>query len=280
MRKLSLVLAVVAGAALCAAAPAHSAPAVRKYVALGDSYAATADVTDVYGPVLCLRSRGSYPNRLVAALAPQTFVDNTCSGAVARELAAKQFDGLDAQTDLVTVTMGWNDLDLLGTLGPCLAVSLLETPFTPVGNPCERQFTGTGADTLAARVENEARPAVAGALRAIRDRAPNAVIVAVNYPSVLPATTAECGYATGVARADVPYVYRTLRHISVMLLEEAAKLGATTVDANAVTGHDGCQPAARRWVEPLISATTTIPLHPNPRGAQAVADLVRAALDE
>ncbi|MGV9414201.1 SGNH/GDSL hydrolase family protein [Nocardia sp. NPDC003693] len=278
MRKLSLVLAVVVGAALFAAAPARGTPPLGKYVALGDSYAATADVTDVYGPLLCLRSRQSYPNRLVAALGPAVFVDNTCSGAVARELTIKQFDGLTADTDLVTVTMGWNDLDLLGTLGPCLAVSLLETPITPVGNPCERQFTGAGVDTLAARVENEARPAIAGALAAVRERAPEAIIVAVNYPSVLPPATADCGYGTGVARGDVPYIYRTLRHISTVLLEEAAAIGALTVDANAVTGHDGCRPGPQRWVEPLISSTTTIPLHPNPRGAAAVADLVLAAL--
>lgn len=279
MRKIPLILAATICAALAMTTPAQAHPAVGKYVALGDSFAAEGDLTDLTGPLTCLRSRESYPSFIAAALAPTRFVDNTCSGATAGKLVGTQFDGLTADTDLVTLTIGVNDLDPVGTLGPCVMASLTETAFTPsAGNPCERQYTSAGVDTLALRIESELRPIISGVLNSIRERAPEATIVMLNYPALYPPTTAECGYWHGVARGDVPYIYRTIRHIALVLVEEAVKVGALGVDANAITGHDACQTTDKRWVEALVTTAPTLPFHPNPLGTRAMADLVLAAL--
>lgn len=275
--------------ALAVSAPAHAVPAVGKYVALGDSFASVADLTKLSGVPGCFRSVENYANRIAAALSPIEFVDNTCGGASTRDMTESQsvpfgvnppqFDGLSADTDLVTITIGANDLNLLTTLVPCLIPSLAETSFTPaIGNPCERQFTSTGVDTFAQRIENDMRPAVASVLRGIRERAPQAIVVVVNYLALWPPTSAECGYWHGVAKADIPYLFRTMRLLSTVLMEEAGRAGDIGVDANAVAGHDMCQTHDRRWVESIYLPQPSIPLHPNALGARAVGDMVLAAL--
>ncbi|MFI6871489.1 SGNH/GDSL hydrolase family protein [Nocardia sp. NPDC050406] len=280
----TLLAAAVVALAL-ASAPAHARPVIGQYVALGDSIAAGGDFTDITGPLGCLRSRQNYPSHIAAALGPTTFVDNTCTGASTAHLGTAQplgignnppqFDGLSTETDLVTVTIGLYDLDPLRTLGPCLAPSLLEMRLTPpIGNPCEQQFTSTGVDTLATRIDTEVRAAVAAALQGIRSRAPHATIIALGYPAWLPPTTEQCGYWHGMARADVPYLHRALRGLSTILVEEAARVDAIGINTYDIPGHDFCQTHDARWVESLTTTEPTLPFQTNKLGARGLADLV------
>ncbi|MFF2550192.1 SGNH/GDSL hydrolase family protein [Nocardia sp. NPDC058058] len=289
MRTLPLLAAALLGVSLALTAPAQAAPSIGRYVALGDSFASVGDLTALNGPPGCFRAADNYPNQVAAALAPAEFVDNTCGGATTRDMTEAQsafgdvnppqFDGLTAETDLVTLTIGANNLDLLRTLVPCLIPSLAETSFTPrIGNPCEQRFTATGVDTFAQRIDDEVRPAVAAVLRGIRDRAPRATIVAVNYLALVPPTSDECGYWHGVAKGDIPYLFRALRRLSTMLMDEAAHAGDIGVDANVIAGHDMCQTHDKRWVESIYLPQPATPWHPNSLGMRAVGALVVAAL--
>jgi lysophospholipase L1-like esterase len=113
--RLSGVLAALVLAGLTAA-PA-SADRFDSYVALGDSYAAgqgAGPYTDA-----CLRSGHSYPQLLDAARKISLTGNAACSGATTRNVRTNQIPSLSRKVDLVTVTVGGNDLDSIGALVIC-----------------------------------------------------------------------------------------------------------------------------------------------------------------
>ncbi|WP_040812764.1 SGNH/GDSL hydrolase family protein [Nocardia concava] len=283
MRKLPIMLAAVAGFVL-ATAPSHAAPGIGRYVALGDSYAAVGDLLDQYGTPGCFRSRKNVANYVAAELRPAEFVDMSCGDATTANMTAPQwvglavnpaqFDALTPDTDLVTISIGGNDLNLPTTFGPCGALAVTDLD----GNPCERYYTAGGVDRLADRMENEIRPRIAAVLGALRDRVPTARIVMVNYASPLPAS-GSCYPAAPFAKGDVRYLHAAIARFAAVQLEEARRIGAIGVDAFGVPGHDMCQPVGPRWIEPLVPAAATTPFHPNSTATAAIARLVTAALN-
>ncbi|WP_369633720.1 SGNH/GDSL hydrolase family protein [Nocardia sp. JMUB6875] len=283
MRRLPIMLAAVAGIVL-ATVPAHADPGIGRYVALGDSYAAVGDLLDQYGTPGCFRSRKNVANYVAAELRPAEFVDMTCGDATTANMTVAQsvtlavnppqFDAVTPDTDLITISIGGNDLNLPNTFGPCGALAVTDLD----GNPCERYYTAGGVDRLGDRLENEIRPRIAAVLRALRDRAPAARIVMVNYASPLP-ESGSCYPAASFVRGDVPYLHGVVARFAAVQLEEARWIGAIGVDVFGVPGHDMCQPVGPRWIEPLVPAAATTPFHPNSTATAAIARLVTAALN-
>ncbi|WP_157392557.1 GDSL-type esterase/lipase family protein [Nocardia terrae] len=144
--------------------------------------------------------------------------------------------------------------------------------------PLKRYYESGGVDRLADRLENEIRPHIAAVLRGIRDRAPRARIVVIDYASPLP-ESGSCYPAAPFARGDVPYVRSVIGRLAAVQLDEARRAGAIGVDVFGVPGHDMCQPVGPRWIEPLIPAAATTPFHPNVTATAAIARMVVAALD-
>ena len=119
-----LGMCVVALALGLAAQVVHCAPGPAQYVALGSSYAAGPGITPTVAasPEGCARSAENYAHVLARARG-FALVDVSCSGATTHDvLAAGQFDlpaQLDAvtpQTQLVTVTIGGNDVFYMANL--------------------------------------------------------------------------------------------------------------------------------------------------------------------
>src|SRR5689334_6315092 len=119
-RKRSLAVLASALLVVTGAATAHASPRFTHYVALGDSYAAIASLLTVHGTPGCFRSADNYPSNVARELGVATFTDVTCSSATTGHLTAPQatglgtnppqFDALTADTDLVSLTIGGNDL--------------------------------------------------------------------------------------------------------------------------------------------------------------------------
>ncbi|MDH3039159.1 GDSL-type esterase/lipase family protein [Streptomyces sp. TRM75561] len=114
---LGAAAAVTLAGALAAAAPATAAPRPAtplNYVALGDSYVSAPGVPDEIDAA-CARSSGNYPHLLAGKIKAQ-LTDVSCAGATTADLAAPQgtapaqFTALNRKTDLVTVTIGGNDI--------------------------------------------------------------------------------------------------------------------------------------------------------------------------
>src|SRR4051794_22125797 len=162
------------------------------YVALGSSFASGPGIE----PVLdagCGRSGSNYAH-LVADHLGFDLVDAACGGATAHNLPTApqvlltggtvppQLHSLGPDADLVTVTVGGNDVDYLLTLLRC------SYRVDPGGAPAGAgAFFGTPVDAAAVDSALAALPGkLAGLVAAVRGRAPRARLLLVDYLTVLP----------------------------------------------------------------------------------------------
>ncbi|MFI6865619.1 SGNH/GDSL hydrolase family protein [Nocardia sp. NPDC050406] len=156
----------------------------KKYVALGSSFAAGPGIAPrVPGsPRRAGRSRGNYPH-LVAAAAGLELTDVTCSGATCAHLLRESLFGLPPQlsavgadTDLVTVTIGGNDIGLT----PYLLARRAPAPVRLLPAVARAADAEAALGRLAG-VEDR----LVEVLEAAQARAPWARVLVVNYLSVL-----------------------------------------------------------------------------------------------
>lgn len=173
-----------------------------------------------------------------------------------------------------TLTIGGNDVGFSGILEECVTLSVT----SPFGDPCQKHYTAGGTDKLATAVAATG-PKVAAVLQAIRARAPQARILLVGYPDILPVTGRGCWPVVPIASGDVPYLRATEVSLDQTLAQVAEANGATFVDTYTPTiGHDVCQPRGTKWIEGLVPTSPAYPFHPNQLGQQAMASQVLAAL--
>jgi len=267
-----------------AASPAPSGPApYATYVALGDSYTAgpLIPTTDLAGG--CARSDHNYPSLLARRLHVRTFVDVSCSGATTRDLThpqhpfegstiPAQLDALTKDTDLVTIGIGGNDLNLFATLiGTCTRLGAQD----PTGSPCTDSLQATGPDLDTATVTIAEH--VSSALRLIQRKAPTAAVVLVGYLRLAP-DHGSCP-ALPLAAGDYPEGRRIARTLDQALSRAAALTSTTYVDAYARSrGHDIC--SSDPWVNGRETRQgVALAYHPLASGMRAVAGMVQHELD-
>ncbi|MER7080769.1 Lysophospholipase L1 [Saccharopolyspora kobensis] len=276
VRRLPQLAFALATAAALLAPAAHAADDFE-YVALGDSAAAGPLIPNQDPNLLCFRSEMNYP-QVAAALIGADLVDVTCSGAKIDDFSQRQYgilppqyDVLSRRTDLVTVTIGGNDVQLVQA-----AVSCLNLLPEPLGKSCADRFTAGGRDELGSRIDALA-PKVDEMLAQIRYRAPNAEVVLVGYGTYL--RPGGCYPLQPMWSRDADYVQSSVDKLSAMLRERAEAHGAGFVDLGPVSvGHDTCAAPKDKYFEGLVPTSEAAPLHPNARGmaafGQEVADAV------
>ena len=254
----------------------------RRYVAMGDSFSAgpLIPTTDLAGG--CLRSDHNYPSLVARRLGVRTFVDVTCSGAKTEDLSASQAGYGDARippqdaaltrrTDLVTLGIGGNDLDLFTTLiGTCTQLRAED----PTGSPCAQRLATQGPDLEAATGTISAH--VTAALREIRRRAPGATVVLVGYLRLTP----DHGTCPGLPLATGDYAQgrRIAESLDRALHQAARATGVRFVDMDAASrGHDIC--SGDPWVNGRVTKRgVALAYHPLLAGMRADAARVVAAL--
>ena len=259
-----------------AASTATSSP--MTYAALGDSYSAAPGNPTTSSAGGCLRSDHDYPHLVAEKLHIARLDDVTCSGAQTKDFTGRQqpYDGsapippqLDAvtpSTDLVTVSIGGNDLNLIGLLYSCgqLAQS------TPNGSPCRDKYA---ADIERAVPQVQQR--VVDAVGAVHRKAPHARILVVGYPQPFP-RRGTCA-ALPLAPGDYRFAASIMDRLNQMLSAAAAAADATYVDvAGPSRGHDIC--SASPWINGAQATDDAQPIHPFPREQSAVAALIERAL--
>jgi lysophospholipase L1-like esterase len=278
---------LAAGALLAILLPAASAAGASgpSYVALGDSYTSGPLIPHQTGnPAGCLRSTDNYPSLVAGALGAVSFTDASCAGATTADMTAQQAvagganppeaDALSAGTTLVTIGVGGNDVGFASIIITCSGLSYSR----PSGSPCENFYTAGGTDRLAEMI-SATGPKVAALLAAIHQRAPQARVLLVGYPDILPNAGLGCWPVVPIARGDVPYLRGVELRLNAMLAAEAVANNATYVDTYSDSiGHDFCQPTAVKWVEGLVPTSPAAPVHPNALGEQAMAQQVLAAV--
>ncbi|MFE9835269.1 SGNH/GDSL hydrolase family protein [Streptomyces sp. NPDC005551] len=256
---------LLSGTASAEAAGASAQGSVRHYVALGDSYAAGTGLPQQTNAE-CKRSAGSYPSWIAETYKPAVFKDVTCSGATTRSLwnkqgsAAPQVEALTKDTDLVTVTLGGNDLGFSDVLTTCVLAGLT----TKEGTPCRDRLAGSGKDLDADFARLSTR--VPDMLTDIKRRSPEARVVVVGYPNLFPADGSICGSSVPLAKGDITWLNQATNRLN-LLLETAAYLKqAEFVGTSSVfRGKDMCQSSAKQWINPLLPQTSGS-AHPNAVG--------------
>jgi lysophospholipase L1-like esterase len=270
------VLAAAMLALLAAAARADN------YVALGDSYAAGPLIPNPLLPLGCLKSSNNYAH-LAAPGIGLTLRDPTCSGATTEDMTnpqnvdpdgpnPPQFNSLDAETTVVSLTIGGNDIGFSDIALDCVTLN-------PFSTPCKNKYNSGGKDQIAERIAATA-PKVDAVLDGIAERSPSAEVFVVNYAAIFPETGFGCWPQMPIGFGDVPYLRAKQKELNAMLATQAASNGATVVDwYKASIGHDACKGSSTRWVEPVVPSNPAAPIHPNKAGMQGAANALVAAVN-
>lgn len=253
-------------------------------MALGDSYTAAPLVPETDTSNGCLRSTNNYPSLVAAAIAGTTLVDVSCSNADSASLVGvqqtgdepqpPQFDALTPATDLVTVGIGGNDFDVFGTLvGVCSQLRDSD----PTGAPCEAELSSGGSDRLT-RALPQIRSHVTAIVKGIRNRAPQARILVLGYPQILPAT-GTCPDLMPLATGDYAYARRIIVGLVDAIRQGTEAAHGEYVDLfPATAGHDIC--ADDPWINGQRTDTSrALAFHPFAAEQEKAAELVLATLD-
>lgn len=296
MRRLLGAIAACAGAALItvAGAPAIAAvPAGLNYVALGDSYSAGYGIapfsatspftatpsTDLNG---CYQADANYPH-LTAATFGFALDDETCSGAVTANITttpqltatgqtapAVQMAALSAATDIVTVSIGGNDLGFAKVAQNCIRIDVALPPvallnLTPQPASCEAYYTAasgswTGQVNITSLLDDTVIPALDATFDAIAAAAPNAKVFVVGYPQIAP-TTGSCFTSPLPPNTDtVPFAASDLAWLSTVeeSLDVAIQAAAAARGTNFtyVSNWAGSEAHQLCSTDPWISAIT------------------------
>ncbi|MFI6980506.1 SGNH/GDSL hydrolase family protein [Embleya sp. NPDC050154] len=276
----AIAASALALAGLVAATGPAGAADRQVYVALGDSMASGPLIPDITGPLACGRSTNNYAHVLAARLNVAELRDVTCSGADSNDMtspqhlslggidmgeAPPQFDALSADTTLVTLTIGGNDVGLVGVAQGCATLN-------PFATPCKDKWTAGGVDQIAQRIDAFA-PKLGAVLAGIHQRAPQARIVVTGYGLYI--KPGGCWPYQPVLGVDADYLQGSVNRLNTAIAAQAAGHGATYVDvAGPSTGHDACQAPSAKWVEGYVPTDLAAPLHPNRRGEANYAAII------
>ncbi|SFH95465.1 SGNH/GDSL hydrolase family protein [Nocardioides psychrotolerans] len=254
-------------------------PAENLYVALGDSFVSAPLVPTTDMSTGCLRSSNNFPNQVIDELGDYDLVDVSCSGATSTSMIGvqitgdtqqlPQFDSLTPEVDLVTLGIGGNDFNLFSSL---MFTCLQAAQQDPTGAPCkEANQAGNGDELLesARKIQDRVEAITLG----IKDRAPNARVIVVNYPQFVP-SKGTCPARLPLAAGDYPYVLSINKALSDAVTTGGEAAGADVIDAyTASLGHDIC--SAEPWVNGIeTQANAALALHPFLAEQTAVADLI------
>lgn len=293
----AIVAATAAVVLACTPPPPPSNAAGRggfEYVAMGDSWASGPLMSFPVGePLFCARSSNNYPAQLAGLLQVDRFVDVTCGSADSDDVtrpqevdpldldldlgtAPPQADALGPDTDLVTITMGGNDIGLPKFALRCANLIAIPLGPAPFGRPCVQDLTSGGVDQVSEKIE-ATRPEIVEMLREVRRRASSAEIYVVGYPSGLAQGGTGCWGRWPILDVDAGYIDAKMQEMNAMLASAAQQVGVRFVDTyTSSLGHDACKPAWQAWVNGISFDPDGIPLHPNSRSAANTARVVAA----
>ncbi len=239
-----------------------------RYVAIGSSFAAGQGIPE-QGPT-CGRSTNNYPSIVAQALELE-LVDVSCGAATLGNLldqpqgdAPAQVEAVTPDTDLVTITAGGNDA----------SYSLTTLLCGTQPDPCLAGIDTASIDAALVDLPNRFQALAA----AIRDRAPEATILLVTYPDVVPVEGADCA-ALGLDADEAAYIDGLGDRLDEAFRAAAEASDVVLVDVyEASAGHGPCAGDADRWVSGVDGGTESFGYHPTRVGHRAVADLIVAEL--
>lgn len=237
---------------------ALAAPAAAdEYVALGDSFSSGVGTASYTLSSSCKRSTYAYPSLVAQQRSNTMLTFVACSGATTSSLMASQIGSVTSETDLVTVTIGGNDIGFADLIVQCTLANCsttLDSTRSSLGS-----FLGPRLDT------------VYGAIKA---RAPGATVVVLGYPRMF--SSASCWGTLGITSTERTKANQLADALDQLIAARASAHGFTYRSAiQSFTGHAVCSWST--WLNGLNLASTGESYHPNRAGhSQGYTPLVRA----
>ncbi|MET3428896.1 lysophospholipase L1-like esterase [Actinoplanes tereljensis] len=215
------------------------------YVALGDSYAAGTGSSGSADS--CGRRDTSYPARWAAAHDVASYRLVACAAHTAEDLVTEQIPALGAGTDLVTVTVGGNDIGFINAVITCVLLG-------------DDSCLAAMADA-ASKIDTELAGRLDRAYAAIRAAAPGARVIVLGYPRLFELGSCPGGLslAKRVAMNDVA------DRLDAAVAARAAAAGLVYADVrDAFDGHRVC--SSDPWLNRVNLFALTSTYHPNDTG--------------
>jgi len=244
-------------------------------VAMGDSYSSgqgdppfTNDSVDG-----CNRSVEGYPENLVntdSTIYRGKLAFVACSGATTTDVVEgrngepPQTDWLSSATQLVTITIGGNDVGF----GPILQACAQGTGCGPSSYP-----------TLDEQIQ-AMQPKLRGLYTYVAAHAPNARLIVLTYPQIFPADPTFCSSAVvgAMSSGSILWARQEWHNFDVVVAQAALGLPGVQVldEENAFAGHSACD--GTPYANGIIWSAINNSFHPNWRGDQQTASDLEALL--
>ena len=249
---LTLFAPAFLGVASASAAPRH----FIDYDALGDSYASGYGVPP-YAP--CGQSNAAYAVQLDGRMKINLGDFVACAGATtASVVSGGQLDALDNDTDLVTISVGGNDVGWSTAVGACLAGS---------------DFQCAGALGASLNIVRETLPGLLDDLYGqIATKAPHAHVIVTGYPELF---SPKNGPFLGASVAEQQALNDSADTLNGVIAQAAADHGFQFVDVTKRFDNHGVNAPAPWLNGPFDPAGA---FHPNAKGYQAYTAAVTAAV--
>ncbi|HET6165379.1 MAG TPA: SGNH/GDSL hydrolase family protein [Marmoricola sp.] len=256
------------GGGFSSAPPKPADDSIKTYVALGDGFTAAPYAGKTVGDDGCLRSDANYPALLAKELKIGKVKDVSCTGATTAAVTSEdkppdtkdavkpQIDAVTSDDDLITLGLGIEDRDLLHDMFDiCTAV--------PCGDKASPQTILSDVSSMS--------DTLTSAVRAIQDRAPNAYIVLVGYPTITP-ESGDCDALPKLDQVGLDSANLVLESINHAIRDAARATGAAFLDVAAISaGHELC--SGTPWVEgKKTEKGQAVAYHPKAPEQRAVAD--------
>jgi lysophospholipase L1-like esterase len=249
------------------------------YVALGDSYSSGEGVPSFIPPSDedgCHRSYDAYPaylvNNLTSNLRLDAFV--ACSGAETADIDEEfkgeepQLYSLSSNTEIVTITIGGNDIGFEGFAEECV-ISTCDS-----SSPAYEYSMEQIATYLPEKLEK--------LYGRIHENAENAEVYVVGYPQVISETEPECGliFAHSEEEASREVVSALDKVIKEKAEAAEGKFIYVNPDAEGspFIGHELCVAGTESYFNGAEYPEKKYSFHPNQRGQQAYAEVIAAVL--
>ena len=241
-------MAVALAVSLSASANALS---VASYVALGDSYTSGVGAGSyLVSGGSCDRSTLAYSQLWANAHPSVSYTSVACSDATTSDVAATQLSALSANTTLVSMTVGGNDVGFASVLEDCVL---------------------DGTSTCVSDIntaEGQARTVLPGRLDTlyaqIRADAPNAKVVILSYPRFYDTGVWFCLGLSGTSRSKINEGADVLDGV---ISAAAARHGFVFADVRSsfASGHEICD-GGSSWLHSVDFTDLTQSYHPTASG--------------
>jgi hypothetical protein len=250
------------------------------YVAMGDSYSSGEGIEpfELGTEDGCHRSPAAYARSLENSSNPLLNMGEdgfvACAGAVAADITNSQMSKVTADTDLITMTIGGNDMDFRGFATSCTGY---------ITNDC----TGTPANNAIARISTDVIPHVRSMLEGLEDRLielgnTDAKVLVVGYPQLLPTVSANCDWLN--SQNETNAIRDVTTHLNTAVRNEVTEIDygfdfvSATESNSPFIDHELCRPSsstgAAYFFGPMLAPSVNYSFHPNADGQQAYKQLI------